>query len=147
MGRMSCLLLPADTVTRAKQTKERRTPVMKFGVFDHMDRSGPDLGQLYQNRLALVEAYDRAGFYGYHVAEHHGTPLGLSPSPSVFLSAVAQRTERLRFGPMVYVLSTYHPLRILEEICMLDQLSGGRLEVGIGRGISPIELVVLRHHG
>jgi alkanesulfonate monooxygenase SsuD/methylene tetrahydromethanopterin reductase-like flavin-dependent oxidoreductase (luciferase family) len=113
---------------------------MKFGVFDHMDRSGPDLGQLYQNRLALVEAYDRAGFYGYHVAEHHGTPLGLSPSPSVFLSAVAQRTDRLRFGPMVYVLSTYHPLRILEEICMLDQLSGGRLEVGIGRGISPIEL-------
>lgn len=112
---------------------------MKFGVFDHMDRSGPDLGQLYQDRLALVEAYDRAGFYGYHVAEHHGTPLGLSPSPSVFLSAVAQRTERLRFGPMVYVLSTYHPLRILEEICMLDQLSCGRLEVGIGRGISPIE--------
>jgi alkanesulfonate monooxygenase SsuD/methylene tetrahydromethanopterin reductase-like flavin-dependent oxidoreductase (luciferase family) len=49
---------------------------MKFGVFDQMDRSGPDLGQLYQNRLALVEAYDRAGFYGYHVAEHHGTPLG-----------------------------------------------------------------------
>lgn len=45
-------------------------------------------------------------------------PLGLSPSPSVFLSAVTQRTERLRFGPMVYVLSTYHPLRILEEICM-----------------------------
>ena len=113
---------------------------MRFGVFDHMDRSGPDLGQQYQCRLTLVEAYDRAGFYAYHVAEHHGTPLGLSPSPSVFLSAVAQRTERLRFGPMVYVLSTYHPLRILEEICMLDQLSGGRLEVGIGRGISPIEL-------
>jgi len=113
---------------------------MKFGVFDHMDRSGADLGQLYQNRLTLTEAYDRAGFYAYHVAEHHGTPLGLSPSPSVFLSAVAQRTGRLRFGPMVYVLSTYHPLRILEEICMLDQLSGGRLEVGIGRGISPVEL-------
>ena len=113
---------------------------MRFGVFDHMDRSGSDLGQQYRDRLTLIEAYDRAGFYGYHVAEHHGTPLGLSPSPSVFLSAVAQRTERLRFGPMVYVLSTYHPLRILEEICMLDQLSGGRLEVGIGRGISPIEL-------
>jgi alkanesulfonate monooxygenase SsuD/methylene tetrahydromethanopterin reductase-like flavin-dependent oxidoreductase (luciferase family) len=113
---------------------------MKFGVFDHMDRSGPDLGQQYQDRLSLIEAYDRAGFYGYHIAEHHGTPLGLAPSPSVFLSAVAQRTVRLRFGTIVYVLSTYHPLRILEEICMLDQLSGGRLEVGIGRGISPIEL-------
>lgn len=113
---------------------------MKFGVFDHMDRSGPDLGQQYRDRLSLIEAYDRAGFYGYHIAEHHGTPLGLAPSPSVFLSAVAQRTDRLRFGTIVYVLSTYHPLRILEEICMLDQLSGGRLEVGIGRGISPIEL-------
>ena len=113
---------------------------MKFGVFDHMDRSGADLGQLYQNRLTLSETYDRAGLYGYHVAEHHVTPLGLSPSPSVVLSAVAQRTEHLRFGPMVYVLSIEHPRRILEEICMLDQLSGGRLEVGIGRGISPIEL-------
>jgi alkanesulfonate monooxygenase SsuD/methylene tetrahydromethanopterin reductase-like flavin-dependent oxidoreductase (luciferase family) len=71
---------------------------MRFGVFDHMDRSGADLGQQYQNRLALTEAHDRAGFYGYHLAEHHGTPLGLAPSPSVFLSAVAQRTEHLRLA-------------------------------------------------
>jgi alkanesulfonate monooxygenase SsuD/methylene tetrahydromethanopterin reductase-like flavin-dependent oxidoreductase (luciferase family) len=119
---------------------EPKEPHMKFGVFDHMDRGGPDLASQYRDRLQLIEAYDRAGFYGYHLAEHHGTPLGLAPSPSVFLSAVAQRTRRLRFGPMVYTLSLYHPLRILEEICMLDQLSEGRLELGIGRGISPIEL-------
>jgi alkanesulfonate monooxygenase SsuD/methylene tetrahydromethanopterin reductase-like flavin-dependent oxidoreductase (luciferase family) len=118
---------------------------MKFGVFDHMDRSGADLGQLYQNRLRLTEAYDRAGFYAYHVAEHRGTPLGRSPSPSVFLSAVARRTERLRFGPMVYVRSTYHPLRILEEICMLDQLSGGRLDafgnLALERSLQSVELL------
>ena len=58
----------------------------------------------YENRLKLIEAYDRAGFYGYHFAEHHSTPLGMAPSPSVFLAAVAQRTKRLRFGPLVYTL-------------------------------------------
>ena len=88
----------------------------------------------------IIEAYDRYGFYAYHVAEHHSTPLGMAPSPSVFLSAIAQRTKRLRFGPMVYALPLYHPIRMIEEICMLDQMSGGRLEIGFGRGSSPIEL-------
>ncbi len=113
---------------------------MEFGVFDHMDRGDQPVGQQYRDRLELVEAYDRAGFYGYHLAEHHGTPLGLAPSPNMFLAAVAERSTRLRFGPLVYTMSIYHPLRLLEEICMLDQLSGGRLEIGIGRGISPIEM-------
>jgi alkanesulfonate monooxygenase SsuD/methylene tetrahydromethanopterin reductase-like flavin-dependent oxidoreductase (luciferase family) len=58
----------------------------------------------------------------------------------VFLSAVAQRTKRLRFGPLVYALPVHHPLRLIEEICMLDQLSGGRLEIGFGRGSSPVEV-------
>jgi len=75
------------------------------------------------------------------LAEHHSTPLGLAPSPSVFLSAIAQRTRRLRFGPLVYALPLYHPLRMIEEICMLDQLSRGRLEIGFGRGSVPAELV------
>lgn len=113
---------------------------MRFGVFDHMDRGSGPLADFFEDRLRLVEAYDRAGFYGYHVAEHHATPLGLAPSPSVWLSAVAQRTSRLRFGPLVYTLPLYHPLRVIDEICMLDQMSGGRLLLGVGRGISPIEL-------
>ncbi|MCK9511771.1 MAG: LLM class flavin-dependent oxidoreductase [Pigmentiphaga sp.] len=113
---------------------------MKFAVFDHMDRSVVPLAQQYKERLTLTEAYDRAGFYAYHVAEHHSTPLGISPSPSVYLAAVAQRTRRLRFGPLVYTLGMHHPLRVLEEICMLDQMSGGRLEMGFGRGVSPYEL-------
>jgi len=52
----------------------------------------------------------------------------------VFLGAVAQRTRRLRFGPCVYVLPLHHPLRLIEEISMLDNLSGGRLDIGVGRG-------------
>lgn len=113
---------------------------MKFGIFDHLDKSGVDLQQHFENRLKLSEIYDRAGFHAYHIAEHHGTPLGMASSPSVFLAAVAQRTRRLRFGPLVYTLSLTHPIRIIEEVCMLDQMSGGRLELGIGRGSSPFEM-------
>ena len=113
---------------------------MQFGVFDHMDASGEPLAQLFENRLKLAEAYDRLGLYALHVAEHHSTPLGMSPSPSVFLALAAQRTRRLRLGPLVYTLPLYHPLRLAEEICTLDQLSGGRLELGVGRGVSPLEI-------
>jgi alkanesulfonate monooxygenase SsuD/methylene tetrahydromethanopterin reductase-like flavin-dependent oxidoreductase (luciferase family) len=113
---------------------------MKFGIFDHMDRAGGPLGAQYQDRLTLIEAYDRAGFYAYHVAEHHSTPLGMAPAPSVFLAAIALRTRRLRFGPLVYQLPLHHPLRLMEEISMLDHLSGGRLEVGIGRGAVAYEI-------
>jgi alkanesulfonate monooxygenase SsuD/methylene tetrahydromethanopterin reductase-like flavin-dependent oxidoreductase (luciferase family) len=113
---------------------------LEFGVFDHVDRNDLPLQQFYEDRLKLMEAYDRAGIYGYHCAEHHSTPLGMSPSPSVYLAAIAQRTRRLRFGPLVYTLALYHPLRLAEEICMLDQMSRGRLMVGVGKGISPIEV-------
>jgi alkanesulfonate monooxygenase SsuD/methylene tetrahydromethanopterin reductase-like flavin-dependent oxidoreductase (luciferase family) len=114
---------------------------MQFGVFDHLDRNDLPLRDYYEARLAIAETYDRLGFYAYHIAEHHSTPLGMAASPSVFLAAVAQRTRRLRFGPLVYALPLYHPLRMIEEICMLDQMSGGRLEIGFGRGSVPAELI------
>lgn len=113
---------------------------MEFGIFDHLDRNDLPLNEFYEARLQLIEAYEQAGFYAYHVAEHHSTPIGLAPSPSVFLSAIAQRTQKIRFGPMVYALPLHHPLRLIEEICMVDQLSGGRLEIGFGRGSSPTEV-------
>src|SRR5580692_11514473 len=91
---------------------------MKFGVFDHMDRGTVPLAEQFENRLKLLEAYERLGFYGYHIAEHHTTPLGMASSPSVFLAAATQRTRRLRFGALVYPLPMYHPLRLAEEICM-----------------------------
>jgi alkanesulfonate monooxygenase SsuD/methylene tetrahydromethanopterin reductase-like flavin-dependent oxidoreductase (luciferase family) len=112
---------------------------VKFGVFDHMDDSGAPLQQHLANRLKIIEAYDRRGIRGYHLAEHHGTPLGYAASPSVFLAAAAQRTKRIKIGPLIYILPLYHPLRLVEEICMLDNLSDGRFMLGMGRGISPIE--------
>jgi alkanesulfonate monooxygenase SsuD/methylene tetrahydromethanopterin reductase-like flavin-dependent oxidoreductase (luciferase family) len=112
---------------------------MKFGVFDHVDDSGLPLKRHLENRLKIIEAYDRRGMHGYHVAEHHGTPLGYATSPSIFLAAAAQRTKRIKLGSLIYILPLYHPLRLIEEICMLDNLSDGRFMLGMGRGISPIE--------
>lgn len=113
---------------------------MKFGIFDHVDDSGLPLAEHLEARLQMVAVFEAAGFHGYHVAEHHGTPLGHAPSPSVYLAALSQRTSSIRFGPLVYLLPLYHPLRLVEEIAMLDALSGGRFEFGYGRGISPIEM-------
>jgi alkanesulfonate monooxygenase SsuD/methylene tetrahydromethanopterin reductase-like flavin-dependent oxidoreductase (luciferase family) len=114
---------------------------MKFGLFDHVDRSEDrSLARQFDERLDYVAAAERAGFYCYHVAEHHATPLNMVPSPSVFLAAVARATTSLRFGPLVYLLPLYTPFRLIEEICMLDHLSNGRLDVGVGRGVSPFEL-------
>jgi alkanesulfonate monooxygenase SsuD/methylene tetrahydromethanopterin reductase-like flavin-dependent oxidoreductase (luciferase family) len=56
----------------------------------------------------------------YHVAEHHGTPLGLAQSPNLLLAVIAQRATNRRLGSLVMVLMLYHPLRAFEEICMLD---------------------------
>lgn len=111
-----------------------------FGVFDHIERRGDSADGLFEGRLKLLEQYDAAGFYGYHVAEHHATPLGMAPSPGLFLAAATQRTRRIRLGPLVYLLPLYNPMRLAAEICMLDHLSGGRLELGVGRGVSPFEL-------
>ena len=112
---------------------------MKFGIFDHIDDAGVPLGQLYAERLTIAEAYDRSGFHAYHVAEHHTTPLGAAASPALIFAALSQRTTRLRFGPLVYLLPFYHPLRLIEEVCMLDQMSGGRFQLGVGRGVSMYE--------
>ena len=107
---------------------------VRFAIFDWLDESGREQRETYEERLRMLELADRAGFYSYHLAEHHATELSTVPSPNLFLAAVAQRTRRLRLGPLSYILPLYDPVRLLEEICMLDQLSGGRLELGLSRG-------------
>ncbi|MBM3140590.1 MAG: LLM class flavin-dependent oxidoreductase [Chloroflexi bacterium] len=108
---------------------------VRFGIFDHLERRADvPLAQQYEERLQFLEQADRAGVDGYHVAEHHHSPLCLAPNQVVYLSAVAQRTRRIRLGSLVHVLPLHHPIRLIEEICMLDQLSGGRVDVGVGAG-------------
>ena len=113
---------------------------MQVGLFDHIEDGGRPLAQLFDERLQFIQAADEAGFYCLQLAEHHQTPLNMVPVPSVFLGAVARVTRRIRLGTLVYLLPLYSPLRMIEEISMLDHLSHGRLEVGVGRGVSPYEL-------
>ena len=113
---------------------------MKFGIFEHLDSNGLSIHQQYEDRLQFIETCDQSGIYCYHLAEHHFSSLSNVPSPGIFLSALTQRTKNIRLGPLVYLLPFYHPLRLIEEICMLDQLSNGRLQLGVGRGISPLEM-------
>ena len=113
---------------------------MKIGLFDHVEHGERPLTTLFDERLRFAEAADAAGIYSLHVAEHHATPLNMVPVPGVYLGAVARATKRMRLGPLVYLLPLYSPLRLVEEICMLDHLSYGRLDVGVGRGVSPYEL-------
>jgi alkanesulfonate monooxygenase SsuD/methylene tetrahydromethanopterin reductase-like flavin-dependent oxidoreductase (luciferase family) len=113
---------------------------MHFGLFDwveHSERLSP--AEVYAHKLELAEAADQAGFHAYMLAEHQGTPLSIDASPSVLLSAMIQRTRRLRLGALTFCLPWYDPYRFYNEVCMLDQLSGGRIELGVGRGVSPIE--------
>jgi alkanesulfonate monooxygenase SsuD/methylene tetrahydromethanopterin reductase-like flavin-dependent oxidoreductase (luciferase family) len=109
---------------------------LQFGVFDHIEPvPGLGLQETYDLRMEQIEVLDKAGYYAYHLAEHH-TPAvhSLAPSQNVFLAAVSQRTKNIRFGPGICVLPLHHPVQLIEEYCMLDHLSGGRLEIGVGRG-------------
>jgi alkanesulfonate monooxygenase SsuD/methylene tetrahydromethanopterin reductase-like flavin-dependent oxidoreductase (luciferase family) len=114
---------------------------MQFGLFDHVEHApGRPLAKLFDERLRFAAAAEAAGIYCLHVAEHHATPLNMVPAPGTYLGALARATTRMRLGPLVYLLPLASPLRMIEEICILDHLSHGRLEVGVGRGISPFEL-------
>ena len=114
--------------------------MLEFGIFDWVESSATHTpAEIYAHKLDLATAADAAGFHGMFFAEHQGTPLSVNGSPSVLLSAIFQRTRRLRAGALTFCLPWYDPYRFYHEVCMLDQLSGGRLEVGVGRGVSPIE--------
>jgi len=89
--------------------------------------------------IALWQRMDRLGFEGIFFSEHH-FGLSYSPSPNLLIASIARSTERLRLGTMGMVLPLYQPWRVLEEIGMLDHLTGGRLEIGCASGV-PQELI------
>lgn len=90
--------------------------------------------------LRQVETADVGGMEGWFFAEHHSNAAySLTPSPNLLLAAAGARTARIRLGTMVTVLPYHHPLRVAEEIRLLDALTGGRLEVGLARGGIPYE--------
>ncbi|HEX5957518.1 MAG TPA: LLM class flavin-dependent oxidoreductase, partial [Hyphomicrobiaceae bacterium] len=84
--------------------------------------------------IALWQRMDALGYEGIFFSEHH-FGLSYSPSPNLLIAAIARATTRLRLGTMGVVLPFYQPWRVLEEIGMLDHLTGGRLEIGCASGV------------
>ena len=78
---------------------------MQFGIFDHVDRNDRPLAKQLDERIEYINAAEDAGFYAYHVAEHHCSPINMVPVPGLFLTAAARETKRIRLGPLVYLLT------------------------------------------
>jgi len=111
----------------------------RLGFLTHVEGAG-DAGRIYRETLELFVAADELGFDVGWVAEHHFKPVvGRLPSLFPFLAAAAERTRHIRLGTSIVILPFEHPLRIAEDAAVVDTLSGGRLELGIGSGGDPAE--------
>jgi alkanesulfonate monooxygenase SsuD/methylene tetrahydromethanopterin reductase-like flavin-dependent oxidoreductase (luciferase family) len=117
---------------------------MKFGVLQFF--SWPErrvsLPTVYDRALQRVEIMDRAGYDAVWLAEHHFSGYSVCPSVHMMGVHIANRTTRLRIGMAVSLAAFYHPLRLAEEVALLDVLSGGRVNWGAGRGFDPTEFRV-----
>lgn len=107
-------------------------------VFQNPGKQRTDL-EVYRNDLRLAELAEPLGFESVWSVEHHFTDYTLCPDVLQFLSYMAGRTQKIRLGSMVVVLPWHDPLRVAEEVAMLDNLSDGRFILGIGRGAGKVE--------
>ena len=108
---------------------------MKFAMWDTTGpRQGVSIGDLYRQHLDEVVLAEAVGIDHCWFYEHHLSPTGPMPSPNLMIAAAAGRTRRMRLGNMVNVLPYRNPLLVAEEAAVLDQMTGGRLDVGVGRG-------------
>jgi alkanesulfonate monooxygenase SsuD/methylene tetrahydromethanopterin reductase-like flavin-dependent oxidoreductase (luciferase family) len=119
---------------------------MKFGVllfFSWPERRVP-LETVYQRALQRAEIMEQTGYDAVWLAEHHFTAFSICPSVHMMATYVASRTKRLRIGTGISLVPFYHPLRLAEEVAMLDVLSGGRVNWGAGRGYQQTEYTTFK---
>jgi alkanesulfonate monooxygenase SsuD/methylene tetrahydromethanopterin reductase-like flavin-dependent oxidoreductase (luciferase family) len=116
---------------------------MRFDMFYELavpEFTGLSEREVYEHSLEEIALADQAGFDGVWLVEHHFfREYSHCPAPEVVFGAISQRTERMRIGHGVVLLPFNHPVRVAERIAALDILSGGRMDVGVGRGVSPLE--------
>jgi alkanesulfonate monooxygenase SsuD/methylene tetrahydromethanopterin reductase-like flavin-dependent oxidoreductase (luciferase family) len=98
-----------------------------------------DLATVYARALERIEIMDRTGYDAVWLAEHHFSSFSVCPSVHMMGTLAAARTRRLRIGTAVSLAPFYHPLRLAEEVALLDVLSGGRVNWGAGRGFARVE--------
>ena len=114
---------------------------MDFGVFNllqHRDRSKSP-HQVIEEALSHTRLAEELGFGRVWFAEHHFSNYSLCPSPLIFCAQAAAMTKRIRVGSAVLILPLHEPARVIAEIALVDTLSGGRLDVGVGSGYQTYE--------
>jgi alkanesulfonate monooxygenase SsuD/methylene tetrahydromethanopterin reductase-like flavin-dependent oxidoreductase (luciferase family) len=120
--------------------------LMQLGLFDIQQIDPTDTNghaAVYQRRLADLALADELGLEMAFTAERHFLPTYRAPAPGPWLGAASQRTRRIRLGVLAYTLPIRPPVALAEEVAVLDHLTGGRLDVGLGLGHRPQELVAL----
>ena len=111
---------------------------MRLGILTHL-HVGDDAADAYRIALELFEAADALGYDSGWVAQHHFlNGGGRMPSSLAFLAAAAQRTRRIGLGTAIMILPLEDPLRLAEDAAVVDTLSGGRLQLGLGTGADPL---------
>src|SRR5215831_8959385 len=107
-------------------------------IFQNPEDERPDR-DIYRDDLRLVDLAEPLGFESVWGVEHHFTDYTMCPDVLQFLTWAAARTEQIQIGSMVVVLPWHDPVRVAEQISMLDAMSGGRFILGVGRGLGRVE--------
>jgi alkanesulfonate monooxygenase SsuD/methylene tetrahydromethanopterin reductase-like flavin-dependent oxidoreductase (luciferase family) len=114
---------------------------LDFGLFHLFEATGQRSEyEMVGEQFALMQAAEDLGFSSVWAAEHHFSGYGICPSPAIALAAAAKITTRMRLGTGIVVLPFHNPIRAAEELAFVDLISGGRLDVGFGRGYRPREI-------
>ncbi|MEK9658387.1 MAG: LLM class flavin-dependent oxidoreductase [Chloroflexota bacterium] len=117
----------------------------EFGVWDQMQtyevQQASTAREVYEKHIKQAKLMEEVGFDTYWTLEHQGSYVGAVTSPQMFLLAVARATERIRLGTMIWQTPFHHPVRLAQDIAMLDHLSNGRVEFGAGIGVHEHEFI------
>lgn len=114
---------------------------LEFAYWDALaDEDGTSTAETYEAHVRLARRIEALGWAAYFTIEHQNAPQGVT-APTVYLAAVARETSRLRLGAMIWQLPFYHPIRLAQEVALLDQLSHGRVEFGTGIGVHEHEFI------
>ena len=109
---------------------------MKFHLAINLERTNPnqDMDAVQRHTLDMVQMADRAGFEIVWAAEHHAIEMTIAPNPFQILTWWGCNTDRIRLGCGVANAAYWHPINLAGEAALLDLISGGRLELGLGSG-------------
>ena len=110
-----------------------------FWLLDHYPETGETIASMHRAAVGEAAEADRLGYTSLWLSEHHFRSLSTIPNPAILLASIAQRTRRIRLGSATAVLPLHNPIHLAEDYAMVDVLSGGRLNLGVGSGSQPME--------